>query len=322
MGNSNIPEEELQSEQELKPEDELQAAADLTDQLIREFEEYPDEEVREKVFQLLNAVDRLHRPGLVALMQFLESKKLWGIIEQARSDPAIRTLLELYDLLPQTEEQLVERALDLVRPYMQSHGGEIDVLGVTDGIVRVRLKGSCHDCSGSAVTLKRGVEEALKEGFPGFKGLEVEEPPPPTAGPSFISLEEVTEAPGKPIFLDAVRLEEVPPGSMRGVMLEGVNVLICNLDGEVYALQNACQGRGLPLDMGELRGEIIICRWHGCRYAARTGKAIPGGDDRHMAEVDLELFPVTVTEGVIQVAVNTRYRGGILGVSKEAARLR
>lgn len=315
MGNGNIPEEELQPEQEFEPEDELQAAADLADQLIQEFEQHPDEQVREKVFQLLDAVDRLHRPGLRALMQFLESKKLWGIIEQARSDPVIRTLLELYDLMPRTEEQQVQKALDLVRPYMQSHGGEIDVLGVTEGIVRVRLKGSCNGCSESAVTLQRGVEEALKQGFPGFKGLEVEESPPPTAGPSFISLEEVAEAPGKPIFLDAVRLEEVSPGSMKGVMLEGVNVLICNVDGEVYALQNACQGRGLPLDMGEVRGETIICRWHGCRYDARTGKAIPGGDDRHMAEVDLELFPVAVTEGVIQVAVNTRYGGGILGVS-------
>lgn len=313
MGNGNIPEEELQPEQELEPEDELQAAADLTDQLIQEFEQHPDEQVREKVFQLLDAVDRLHRPGLRALMQFLESKKLWGIIEQARSDPVIRTLLELYDLMPRTEEQQVQKALDLVRPYMQSHGGEIDVLAVTDGVVRVRLKGSCHGCSGSAVTLKRGVEEALKEGFPGFKDLEVEEPPPPTTGPSFISLDEVAEAPGKPIFLDAVRLEEVSPGSMKGVMLEGVNVLICNVDGEVYALQNACQGRGLPLNMGELREETIICRWHGCRYDARTGKAIPGGDDRHMAEVDIELFPVAVTEDGIQVAVNVPHKGDIVG---------
>ena len=313
MGNGNIPEEELQSEQELQPEDELRAAADLTDQLIQEFEEHPDQEVREKVFQLLNAVDRLHRPGVVALMQFLESKRLWGIIEQARSDPAIRTLLELYDLIPQTDEQQVQKALDLVRPYMQSHGGEIDVLGVTDGVVRVRLKGSCHGCSGSAVTLKRGVEEALKEGFLGFKGLEVEEPPPATDGPSFISLEEVVEAPGKPIFLDAIRLEEVPLGSMKGVMLEDVNVLICNLDGEIYALQNACQGRGLPLDMGELRDDTIVCFWHGCRYDTRTGKAIPGGDDRHTAEVNLELFPVAVTEGVIQVAVNIPHKGGLIG---------
>lgn len=321
MGNANMPEQELQPEQELEPEDELQAAADLTDQLIQEFEEHPDEEVREKVFQLLNAVDRLHRPGLRGLMQLLESKNLWGIIETARTDPAIRTLLELYDLMPQTEEQQVQKALDRVRPYVHSHGGEIDVLGVTDGVVWVRLKGSCHGCSGSAVTLKRGVEEALRQGFPGFKGLEVEEPPPATGGPSFISLEEVAEAPGKPIFLDALRLEEVPCGGMKGVVLEGVNVLICNLDGEVYAFQNACQGRGLPLDMGELRGETIICRWHGCRYDARTGKAIPGSDDRHTAEVDLELFPVAVTEGLIQVAVNTRYRGGILGVSREAAGL-
>lgn len=229
-------------DRDLRPEEELRAAADLTDQLIREFEEHPDERVRDKVFQLLNAVDRLHRPGLRALMQFLESKKLYGIIEQALSDPVIRTLLELYDLLPQTEQQ----------------------------------------------------------------------PPPPTAGSSLLSLEEVVEAPGKPIFLDVVRLEEVPPGCIKGVMLERVNVLICNLDGDVYALQNACQGRGLPLDTGELRGDIIICRWHGCRYDARTGKAIPGEDDRHMAEVDLELFPVAVTEGVIQVAVNIPHKGGLI----------
>jgi Fe-S cluster biogenesis protein NfuA len=64
----------------------------------------------------------------------------------------------------------VEKALERVRPYLQSDGGDIDLLKVTDDMtVEVRLKGACHGCPYSMQTLKAGVEQAIMKEVPEIK---------------------------------------------------------------------------------------------------------------------------------------------------------
>jgi nitrite reductase/ring-hydroxylating ferredoxin subunit len=93
--------------------------------------------------------------------------------------------------------------------------------------------------------------------------------------------------------------QDLPPGTLRAVEVDGLPVLLCSLDAEVFAYRNACGGTALPLHLGTLAGGEIHCPWHGCRYDARTGKQI-GGDG-----IDLVPFPVTVQDGMIQVAVHS-----------------
>ena len=57
-------------------------------------------------------------------------------------------------------------ALDEVRPYLASHGGDVELLGVEDGVVRLRLEGSCNGCPSSAMTLKLAIEEAIARAAP------------------------------------------------------------------------------------------------------------------------------------------------------------
>lgn len=67
----------------------------------------------------------------------------------------------------------IERTLDSIRPYLQSDGGNIRVIEVTeDGIVKVEMQGSCISCPMSSMTLKAGVEEAIRNAFPEIKGVE------------------------------------------------------------------------------------------------------------------------------------------------------
>ena len=64
----------------------------------------------------------------------------------------------------------VAKALDRVRPYLQSDGGDIDLVEVTDDMtVKVRLKGACHGCPYSMQTLKAGVEQAIMREVPEIK---------------------------------------------------------------------------------------------------------------------------------------------------------
>ncbi len=66
----------------------------------------------------------------------------------------------------------VEKALQKIRPALQADGGDIELIDVQDGIVKVKLTGACGDCPMSQMTLKQGVERILREEVPEVKGLE------------------------------------------------------------------------------------------------------------------------------------------------------
>ncbi|GIW73419.1 MAG: hypothetical protein KatS3mg102_2961 [Planctomycetota bacterium] len=69
----------------------------------------------------------------------------------------------------------VEAVLDELRPYIQMDGGDIELLGIEDGVVRVRMHGACVGCSASMYTLQLGVEQRLRETVPGIRYVEAVE---------------------------------------------------------------------------------------------------------------------------------------------------
>jgi Fe-S cluster biogenesis protein NfuA len=67
----------------------------------------------------------------------------------------------------------VEEALEQIRPYLQADGGNVNLIDITDDkIVKLELLGACKSCSMSAMTLKAGIEEAIKRAAPEIKGVE------------------------------------------------------------------------------------------------------------------------------------------------------
>ncbi len=65
----------------------------------------------------------------------------------------------------------IQQALDTIRPMIQSHGGDIELVELKDNIVYIRFLGACASCPISAYTLKLGVEEQIKEAVPSVKGV-------------------------------------------------------------------------------------------------------------------------------------------------------
>jgi Fe-S cluster biogenesis protein NfuA/nitrite reductase/ring-hydroxylating ferredoxin subunit len=249
-----------------------EAVAEL-DTLVRTLEREGDE----RALMLLELVDAVHRPGLAALAE--------GNLDH----PAAQALLAMYGMTDLDDEELVEEALDSVRPYIHSHGGEVQLLSVQDGVVHVRLSGSCQGCAASSMTLRRGIEEALRAGCPGFREVVAHEP----EGPRLIQLEDLR----RPVFSD---VEQPHPGQLRAAVVDEVPVLLINLAGEVYAFRNGCAVDGLPLEGSRLTDDdVLVCPWHNCGYDARSGKRV---DDP--AEPGLAVVPVAVEDGRLRVAVN------------------
>lgn len=139
---------------------------DRLEELLGEVEGLEDD-VRETVFELLDGVDALHRLAVTRLAALSDD------VERMRGvDPAVDWLFEAYGV-GVNDREAASVALDSVRPYLHEHGGDVSVLGVTDGVVRVELTGSCSGCTAAAITLRNGVEEALRDGLPGFVSMDV-----------------------------------------------------------------------------------------------------------------------------------------------------
>lgn len=69
-------------------------------------------------------------------------------------------------------KEKIEKALDQIRPALQADGGDVEFVGVKDGVVQVRLKGACGGCPMSSMTLSLGVERAIKRAVPEVKKVE------------------------------------------------------------------------------------------------------------------------------------------------------
>lgn len=70
-------------------------------------------------------------------------------------------------------QQRVEDALDLIRPYLEADGGDVEIVEITgDNIVKLELKGACKTCNMRQMTLRAGIEETIKKAVPEIKGIE------------------------------------------------------------------------------------------------------------------------------------------------------
>ena len=115
-------------------------------------------------------MDAIHRPAL-------------ELHARGQPDHPIATaVLAMYELVPLDERTQIEEALDEVRPYIESHGGALELLDVEGGVVHVRMSGSCHGCAASAMTLRRGIETKLRERIPWFEEIVAHEPGATRAG--------------------------------------------------------------------------------------------------------------------------------------------
>jgi Fe-S cluster biogenesis protein NfuA len=152
---------------------------ELADRLLTN----PNKKVRDQVQELLDWIDAFHREGVGRLAEAMRSWRGEIFLKSVAGDEIAGPFLGLYDLgevaderdLAEAEEA-VTTALEELRPFVESHGGTIALETIQDGVVTVRMLGSCDGCPSSAATLTGGVEEALRRHWPNFRRLEVLDP--------------------------------------------------------------------------------------------------------------------------------------------------
>tara|TARA_B100000029_G_scaffold198492_1_gene196609 strand:- start:44034 stop:44339 length:306 start_codon:yes stop_codon:yes gene_type:complete len=99
-------------------------------------------------------------------------------------------------------------------------------------------------------------------------------------------------------YIKAADLDELQPGQTKLVSNEGTEVVLCNVDGQYYAVDNFCPHMGAPLCEGELDGSDLWCPFHGASFDVKTGDVLTPP-----AYENLKCFPVRLTDEGIEIEI-------------------
>jgi Fe-S cluster biogenesis protein NfuA len=153
--------------------------------LLGQLEALPDAAARNTATEAMQALLELYGEGLGRIVDVLAAHDDGTLALALADDELVAHLLLLHGLHPVPVEERVLGALEGVRPYMESHGGSAELLGVSEGVVHLRLQGSCSGCPSSSITLKLAIEKAILEVAPDVHEVLAEgavEPPAPSSG--------------------------------------------------------------------------------------------------------------------------------------------
>jgi Fe-S cluster biogenesis protein NfuA len=145
-------------------------------ELLGSLDEIADPVAQSRVQELIGTVLELYGAGLERILGILEDAgdPALPIRTAMLDDGIVASLLLIHGLYPISLEERVIQALDSIRPFLASHGGNVELVSVDEGVARLRLQGSCDGCPSSAATLEHALKEAIEEAAPDLLGLEVE----------------------------------------------------------------------------------------------------------------------------------------------------
>lgn len=262
------------------------------EQLIEEISRYEqiisqwDKNQQVAVERLKEAIENLHKEALTRLIKTLKKEAL-PALREAIEDELVYGLLRYHDLIkPPTPplEKRIEQALETVRPGLKSHHGDVELVAIKlPDTVEVQLVGTCSNCPASTLTMKQGVEQAIKTYCPEIKkvisvnhtvtytGEKIESP--------FASSQDVG-------WVALARVDEIPNGGILPLEIEGLKLILVRKDEIVKGYRNSCMHLAMPLDTGEVENGILTCLHHGFQYHLETGECLtsPG--------IFLETYPV------------------------------
>jgi Fe-S cluster biogenesis protein NfuA/nitrite reductase/ring-hydroxylating ferredoxin subunit len=244
------------------------------------------EEVDETGTELVQALLDMYGEGLRRIVERVDAGAL-------AEDELLSYLLLVHDLHPVPVEARVREALESVRPYLESHGGNVDLVDVDAGVVHVRLSGSCNGCPSSTMTLKLAIEDAIRRMAPEVERVEAEG----TSEPQLLQLEVSDTLRGD--WETVGGLPELRARSTLVKRVAGADLLFMALDENLYAYRDCCPACGGSLDGATLGNGEVGCP--GCRRSFDVRRA-----GRCLEEPDLSLQPVpllTDDAGIAKVAL-------------------
>jgi Fe-S cluster biogenesis protein NfuA/nitrite reductase/ring-hydroxylating ferredoxin subunit len=270
--------------------------------LLEELEGLEDTLARDMATEVVQALLHLYGEGLGRIVDAVAEHDADGAIaETLAGDELAAHLLLLHGLHPVPVERRVRDALEGVRPYLESHGGNVELLGVEDGIARLRLEGSCSGCPSSAMTLKLAIEKAIHDAAPDVDEVVADGAtgdPAPSSG--LIQLEVIAPPNGNGgDWVMAGGLPDLQAGAPLVKDVAGEPLMFIRQDTSLFAYRPGCPSCGESLAAGTLERFDLTCSGCGHRYdVLRAGRCLDS------PQLHLDPVPLLVDDaGLVKVAL-------------------
>ncbi len=286
----------------MAPPIDLRAVGDRIEELLNQLERSVDERAWENVQDVVSLVTELYGGGLARILELAGEDT--ALRERLADDDLVASLLVLHDLHPLDLEDRVRRALDSVRPYLGSHGGDVEVLGIDgdSGVVTLRMLGSCDGCASSSVTLELAVQAAIEEAAPEITRIDVDGAAVADAGaaggmgaiPVTLGRKPEHAAPMAPIY----GLRALAPGRVGPLEIEGTKLIVCRVGTQLYAYRSSCPMCANALDTAAVDGPVLRCGVCAAAYdLPRAGRSLDGN------ATHLDPLPLIEEGGEVRIAV-------------------
>jgi Fe-S cluster biogenesis protein NfuA/nitrite reductase/ring-hydroxylating ferredoxin subunit len=275
---------------------------------LHEIDSLPDPAARDVATGGVQALLELYGEGLGRIVDVVaEHAEAPELARAFAEDELISHLLLLHGLHPSGLEDRIRQALGEVRPYLESHGGNVELVGIEGTAVKLRLQGSCSGCPSSTMTLKLAIENAIRKAAPEVEQVLAVEPP--AAPQSGLLQIEVAPAVLDPVLPDptpvdstwtmAGGLPELASGGTVVKAIGGTPLLFLRLGGQAYAYHPHCPACEDSLERASIEGIELSCSGCGNRYdVLRAGRGVD------LPQLHLEPVPLLEDEdGLVRVAL-------------------
>jgi Fe-S cluster biogenesis protein NfuA/nitrite reductase/ring-hydroxylating ferredoxin subunit len=245
------------------------------------------------------ALDALHKEAFTRLIRGLKvDPAAAAALRQVAADELVYAVLRHHGILRPSLQERVDAALESVRPELAGHGGGVELNAIEPpDAVSVRLLGACDGCSAAGLTMKAGVERAIREHCPEIRQVRVvgSQLTAQGSGVQFVSPFAAAEHAG---WIPATPLSSIPDQGVLALALAGHSLLLSRSGGTVSCFENACAHLGMPLDGGDVLGGVITCPHHGFRFSLDSGECLT------VPEVQLQTHAARVIADQVEVRLS------------------
>lgn len=272
--------------------------------------------VRERTEQLAAELTDLYGAALERIIS-VTAEAAPDLVDRFADDELVASLMLVHGLHPHGIERRISDALDSVRPYLGSHGGDVTLLEVAEGqdgpVVRLEFAGSCKSCPSSAITLEYAIEDAVRAAAPEITSIDVvAAQPDSTSSSGLISVDSLMS---RVHDKDAAAWYPIPDigdlaaGEVGGFLIAGVPILACRVGDDLFAYRDRCgrchdsmAGAALHRPMGAPIGQAVL-KCPRCQAHFDVVHAGASLDDGAETAVHLDPIPLLHRDGVLSVAV-------------------
>jgi nitrite reductase/ring-hydroxylating ferredoxin subunit/Fe-S cluster biogenesis protein NfuA len=278
-------------------------AFDQLNILLESIEQHPEEAVRNHVRALVYTLLDLHHEALKRIVEIVSAQTASEqILQEFSGDEVVQAVLMVHELMAQPLETRVENALEIARGQLKIYGADVELVEVKNSVAKLRILGGSSTVNVSTTLLKAEIEHALHEHTPDLLNVEYEDTIAPVRPAKLVQImprQTVQDLSAtKEFYMPIIRHDQVPDNNLRVVETGGINLLLCNVAGTIYAFQNHCAEGGFPLDESVLENGVLTCPCHGYQFDVRQK-----GRSLNDSNLRLTALRMRVENDVVKVAL-------------------